>query len=160
MRIEHRKGAYHRVPDALSRLHEEGTPEEEVAAFEEVQDPWYIKRVEEIRENPRKCQSWKIADEIIYKQRIDPLLGPITGVEDTWKLVVPANNRAQILIDAHRDITSGHLGVEKTYERIAQKYYWPGMWHEVYQFVNECDECQRYKSDQSAPKGLMRGSSD
>ena len=37
--IEHRKGAYHRVPDALSRLHEQETPEEEVAVFEEVQDP-------------------------------------------------------------------------------------------------------------------------
>ena len=35
--IEYRKGAYHRVPDALSRLHKKETPEEEVAAFEEVQ---------------------------------------------------------------------------------------------------------------------------
>ena len=39
VRIEHRKEAHHRVPDALSRLHEQETPEEEVAAFEEVQDP-------------------------------------------------------------------------------------------------------------------------
>ena len=64
---------------------------------------------------------------MIYKQRS----GPITGVEDTWKLAVPAEHRAQILSNAHRDRTSGHLGVEKTYKRIAQEYYWPGMWHEV-----------------------------
>ena len=40
-------------------------------------------------------------------------MGPITGVEDTWKLMVPAEHRAQILTNAHRDITSGYLGVEK-----------------------------------------------
>ena len=157
VRIEHRKGAHHRVPDALSRLHEKETSEEEVAAFEEVQDSWYLKKLEDIQESPKKYQSWKIADGMIYKQRIDPLLGPITGIEDTWKLVVPAEHRAQILADAHRDITSGHLGIEKTYERIVQEYYWPGMWHEIHQFVSECDECQRYKPDQSAPKGLMGG---
>ena len=84
-----------------------------------------------------------------------PLLGPISGEEDTWIIVVPIEHRAQVLIDAHRDLTSGHLGVEKTYERIAQDCYWPGVWHEGYQFVNECDECRRYKPDQLAPKGLM-----
>ena len=46
---------------------------------------------------------------MIYKQRIDPLLGPITGEEDTWRLVVPAEYRAKVLIDAHRNLTSGHL---------------------------------------------------
>ena len=116
-----------------------------------------VQNMEEIQESPRKYQSWKIADGMIYKQRIDPLLGPITDEEDTWRLVVSAENRGQVLFDAHRDITSRHLGVEKTYERIAQDYYWPGIWHEIYRFVNECDECQRYKPDQSAPKELMRG---
>ena len=79
VRIEHRKGSYHRVPDALLRLHEEETPAEETAAFEEVQDLWYIKKMEEIREKPRKYQLWKIIDEMIYKQRIDP-----TG-SDNWR---------------------------------------------------------------------------
>ena len=87
--------------------------------------------MEEVRESPRKYQSWKIADGMIYKQKMDPLLGPITGEEDTWRLVVLLEHRAQVLIDAHCDITSGRLGVEKTYERIAQDYYWPGIWHEV-----------------------------
>ena len=38
MRIEHRKGAYHRVPDALSRLQEEAGPDEEIAAFDDIKD--------------------------------------------------------------------------------------------------------------------------
>ena len=37
----------HRVPDALSRI-------QEIAAFEEVVDPLYLRRREEIRDNPVK----------------------------------------------------------------------------------------------------------
>ena len=94
---------------------------------------------------------------MIYKRRLDPMLGPITGEEDTWKLVVPAEHRGRVLEDAHREVTAGNLGVEKTYERVAQEYYWPGICHDVYQFVLDCDDCQRYKPDQTAPKGLMGG---
>ena len=41
----------HRVPDALSRLNEIDPEEDEVASFEEIADPWYIKRIEEIHED-------------------------------------------------------------------------------------------------------------
>ena len=37
-KIVHRKGAIHHVPDALSREFEE------IAAFEQVADPWYLKK--------------------------------------------------------------------------------------------------------------------
>ena len=58
---------------------------------------------------------------MIYKQRVDHLLGPITGDEDTWKLVVPAEHRAQLLIGAHRDITSGHPEIEKPTSRLPRR---------------------------------------
>ena len=147
----------HRVPDALSRLNETDLEEDEVASFEEIADPWYIKRIEEIQERPLKYRSWKIEDGMIYKQRLDPMLGPITGEEDSWKLVVPTEHRGRLLEDAHREETAGHLGVEKTYERVAQEYYCSEVWHDVYQFVQNYDNCQRYKPDQTAPKGLMDG---
>ena len=157
VRIEHRKGAMHRVSDALSRLNELDREEDEVASFEEIIDPWYIKRIEEIQERPLKYRSWKVEGGMICKQRLDPILGPITGEEDSWKLVAPTEHRGRVLEDAHREVTAGYLGVEKTYERVAQEYYWSGVWHDVYQFVQNCDECQRYKPDQTTPKGLMGG---
>ena len=94
---------------------------------------------------------------MICKRRADLILGAITGEEDSWKLVVPTEHRGRVLEDAHREVTAGHLRVEKTYERVAQEYYWPGIWHDVFQFVQECDNCHRYKPDQTAPKGLMGG---
>ena len=54
----------YRVPDALSRLHESDRDEVEVAAFEEVK--WYPKRLEEIRESPKKYKSWRMEDDMVY----------------------------------------------------------------------------------------------
>ena len=131
----------HRVPDALSRIQEEDPEEVEIAAFEEVKDPWYLKRIEEIQMSPAKYHSWRIDNGLIYRQRNYSILGPVTGEEDTWKLVIPAENRDRVLRDAHCEATAGDLGIEKTYERVAQEYYWPEIWHDVYQFVQECDAC-------------------
>ena len=91
----------------------------------------------------------------IYRRREDHLLGPIIDEMEAWKLVVPQEYRDKVLCDAYREMSSEHLGVEKTYERIAREYYCPEMWHEIYHFVEECDDCQRYKTLQTAPKGLM-----
>ena len=112
----------HRVPDALSRIQEEDLEEVEIATFEEVKDPWYLKRIEEIQMSPVKYKSWRVDDGFIYRQRHDPILGPVTGEEDTWKLVIPAEHRDRGLRDAHCEATAGHLGIEKTYERVAQEY--------------------------------------
>ena len=96
VRIEHRKEAMHRIPDALSRIQEEDTEEVEIAAFEEVKDPWYLKRIEEIQISPVKYKSWRIDDGLIYRQRHDSILEPVTGEEDTWKLVIPAEHRDRV----------------------------------------------------------------
>ena len=50
--IEDRKGAMHRVPDALSRIQEEEMEEVEIAAFQEVKDTWYLKTIKEIQTSP------------------------------------------------------------------------------------------------------------
>ena len=151
--IEHRKGAMHHVPDALSRGFE--TAEEEVAAFEMIRDRWYLERVEDVKKFPKKFASWKVEDEMLYRYKREELLDPVTNDEEGWKLVVPEEYRERILRDAHREPSSGHLGIEKTYDRIAREYYWPGAWYDVQNFVRECPECQQYKVPQTGPQGLM-----
>ena len=37
----------------------------------------------------------------------------------------------------------GHLGRDKTYEKIAERYYWNNLWRDVQDFVQHCDTCQR-----------------
>ena len=45
--------------------------------------------------------------------------------------------------------------MEKTFDRVAREYYWPGAWYDVHAFVRECPECQRYKVLQTGRQGLM-----
>ena len=150
--IVHKKGALNHVPDALSREYEQ---EFEVAGVVVAEDPWYVRRVSEVCDRPEKFPSWQLIDGRLYKFTRDKLLDPIIDREECWRLVIPAGHRERVLRDAHCEASSGHLGVAKTYDRVAREYYWPGVWHDVHDFVRSCVQCQQYKSAQTAPQGLM-----
>ncbi|GBN28584.1 Retrovirus-related Pol polyprotein from transposon 412 [Araneus ventricosus] len=40
-------------------------------------------------------------------------------------------------------ITSGHLGIVKTKDRLARYFYWPNCYKEIEEYVKTCDPCQR-----------------
>ena len=56
----------------------------------------------------------------------------------------------------HSTPTAGHLGVAKTYKQTSRHFYWPKMAKEVKKFVTSCDECQRNKSSNQQPAGLLQ----
>ena len=37
----------------------------------------------------------------------------------------------------------GHLGRDKTYDKITRNFYWKHIWNDVKQFVKTCEVCQR-----------------
>ena len=40
-------------------------------------------------------------------------------------------------------MTGAHLGVDSTYEKIKERYYWPKMFEDVRKYIESCDNCQR-----------------
>ena len=92
---------------------------------------------------------------MLYRFRRDELLDPVRHPEEGWRLIVPAEYRDSVLSDAHCEATAGHLGVEKTYDKIAREYYWSGAWQDVHKFIKACQLCQQYKSSQTGPVGMM-----
>uniref|UniRef100_A0ABD2VWW7 RNA-directed DNA polymerase n=1 Tax=Trichogramma kaykai TaxID=54128 RepID=A0ABD2VWW7_9HYME len=152
--IVYRKGSLHYVPDALSRAFE-SDERIEVFAFERVEDEWYIKKLSEVKKSPSKYTNWCIEDGMLYKRSYNALLDPVSNAENSWRLVVPAEQRERVLAESHCLTSSGHLGAKKTYDRLACEYWWPGMWYAVEEYCNSCDVCQRYKVPQTGPKGLM-----
>ncbi|XP_025269887.1 uncharacterized protein LOC105256474 [Camponotus floridanus] len=74
---------------------------------------------------------------------------------EQWKLVLPKEARANVINEAHDVPQSGHLEVEKTYQRVATRYFWPRMFKEIANYVRHCDICQRTKVEQNVPMGLM-----
>ena len=56
------------------------------------------------------------------------------------RVVDGADERQDILRALHEE--SGHRGREGTYQRIAERYAWDGLWKEVSAYVRSCRECQ------------------
>ena len=47
-----------------------------------------------------------------------------------------------ILFNLHKDPTGAHLGIESTYDKLKERYYWPQMYESVRSYVRNCDNCQ------------------
>ncbi|XP_036150132.1 uncharacterized protein LOC118648039 [Monomorium pharaonis] len=144
-------GAMHHVPDALSRMYEGG---EELCAAIATDDQWYVGRAEEITRNPRRYPDWKLEGDELYVRKTRGI-ARVVGDRDQWKRVVPRETRREVIRENHDPPHAGHLGVDKTYQRIALRYHWPRMYRDVAEYVRRCDTCQRTKVEQDAPAGLM-----
>jgi hypothetical protein len=74
------------------------------------------------------------------------------------KVYVPNDSQLRQLImhECHDATYAGHVGVQKTLERVSRWYWWPGVRRDVYQHVVHCDTCQRNKSSSRAPAGLLQ----
>lgn len=158
--IVHRKGALHHVPDALSRMYESDT---EVTTFVAVEadliantnDEWYRKRFEGVTDKAKRYTDWKVVDGQLYYCRPKAIVSELVEDLDRWKLVLPQELRGEALREAHDEPQSGHLGVEKTFQRLAVVYFWPNMFRDVAKYVRRCDTCQRTKVEQAPPVGPM-----
>lgn len=64
--------------------------------------------------------------------------------------------RKLIIEEAHNVPLSGHVGVTKTLSRLTNSYYWPGMSRDVTHHVGTCMDCQRNKSSNQLPAGLLK----
>ncbi len=73
----------------------------------------------------------------------------------THQLVVPEELKKDILLLYHDIPSGGHLGSEKTLERIKTSFYWPGMKNEVEKYCTTCDKCTARKQSRSPQKCPM-----
>src|SRR5215469_5124612 len=57
--------------------------------------------------------------------------------------VITPKHTETILYNLHKDMTGAHLGVETTYEKVKERYYWPKMYEDIRSYIESCDNCQR-----------------
>ena len=71
---------------------------------------------------------------------------PDASVDDDWlvkyQIVIPKPYRMDILRTAHETPLAGHLGINKTYHKILNHFYWPGIRKDVVEFCRSCHTCQ------------------
>ncbi|KAI6660178.1 Gag-pol fusion protein [Oopsacas minuta] len=62
----------------------------------------------------------------------------------TWRTVVRSCDEGErVLESCHSSDFGGHFGRDKTYEKVAARFYWPNMYNDVRKYVAACDICQR-----------------
>ena len=69
-------------------------------------------------------------------------LGTDCSEEEITQLLVPRSRREMVFQAAHCNPMAGHLGYDKTLNRIMAQFYWPGIWAEVRRLCASCPECQ------------------
>lgn len=53
--------------------------------------------------------------------------------------------RVEIIIEKHASAIGGHKGVNKTYKRIRENFYWENMKTQIQEFIAKCRNCQLKK---------------
>ena len=108
---------------------------------------------ENIEKNPKKCPDWKVVNGLLHAHRPNKTVDPLLPDMDAWKLVLPEADRQKALAECHNTPQSGHLGVDKTFARVATYYYWPGYYRDVCWYVAACQVGQAHKSSNKLKQG-------
>ena len=75
--------------------------------------------------------------------------------ESFSQLVVPAVLRFEILSNVHDHIAGVHFGLNKTFSKLKQRYWWKGMFKDVEHWVKSCVECSMRKSPRNSKKAPL-----
>ena len=114
-------------------------------------------------ENILKCKKGEIVEgNSREKKRIQELsekliekFGKLYKKNEQGKLlkVLKEDEIEAILYMTHDHPTGGHFGVNATYNKIMEKYFWKGMKKDIEDYIRTCDKCQ--KRGQQKSKGFL-----
>lgn len=147
--LEHRKGKFMVVPDALSRAIVEITH----SPSNEVINEWYTNLGRRIAEAPSRYPQFRIQNDVIYKYCSHG--STANGFMPSWRIVVKESDKKAILKKFHDEPLSAHQGYFKTLNKIKLEYYWPNMSSEIKLYVRNCDICKSAKPTNQIQRAEM-----
>ena len=102
--------------------------------------------------NLEKAKNYELSEDGLLKFKFN------SNHENKIVPVTP-KNLIKFIIQSHHDniIGGGHFGQRKTYKKIKNFYFWPGMSRDINAFVRTCDSCQKIKKNKKDKEpGLLR----
>ena len=102
--------------------------------------------------SPPRSKTWEIMNGVLCR-----LTENEHGGDDTLRPVVPESLRTRVLKNHHVSIWGCHRYEKSTFRDIASRYFWPGMYGDVREFVSKCDVCQLAKGGAPTKQGLLMG---
>ena len=95
-----------------------------------------------------QCEDYVLVNHVLFKIRY----GKEDKGEPSLVLCIPEKYIPTVLYQYHTPLLAGHPGVIKLYDTIKQRYYFPGMFNLVREFVECCLECQSMKGKTDGPR--------
>ena len=92
----------------------------------------------------RQMKHCVLKEGVLFRKRKTP-------DEEQLQLVLPSDFRMKALNGVHNEM--GHLGFDRSFQLLQQRFYWPKMSHDLRQHIQTCLPCLRRKSptNQRAP---------
>jgi hypothetical protein len=150
--IHHIPGISNSAADALSRYPYVQTQNAVVSAITSVViDETILQSVKDayvndkffgpVMANPERYPAYTCVDNALYLDN---------------RLCIPASDRKtrETLLLLHHNVQN-HFGRRKTRLAIARDYFWPGLDHDVEEYIRSCDSCARNKASTQSPAGLL-----
>ena len=91
--------------------------------------------------DPQSTSSYCLENDLLYHVEKGTKTRPHTRMQ----IVVPPAFRKIVLENAHDGYLGGHLGIEKTTDKVSKSYFWSTLLKDVMQYVQSCETCQRRK---------------
>lgn len=150
--IKHKKGKENVVPDLLSRPNYDNgvnfTTPITLSSPTDIYNKIYLG----CQNNPDQYPNYTIKANILY--RCTYTQNSLNN-DFIWKKVPPPDERFDLIKNSHGSATEPHLGIFKTYKKLALLYYWSGMFKDIASIISNCDTCIAYKHVNHSPYGPM-----
>jgi hypothetical protein len=100
-------------------------------------------------------QQLAVREGVLYYQWERPYGSSHETTKIQWQLLVPASLREEVMQGCHDSLTGGHLGQQKTYQRVQRYYTWYEMATDVQLYVRTCGVCNRQKKPSVKPRAAL-----
>ena len=114
-----------------------------------------LKNALEMSQRPQAKQEWRQqplkrylqlwSQLVIHENVLCRKYRPGPTCEPIMVPVLPTAMHDQVLKDCHDASSAGHMGAQKTLERVRQEAYWINMARDVEKHCRECEVCQKSK---------------
>ena len=156
--IKYRKGKENCASDCLSRYPRESRALMNMISPDSIKreklmelqskDNWCNSIITRIRKEG-SCKNYTLKDDVLYRDSMTQF-----GLKHL--LCVPQALIPEIEYICHDAIESGgHLGRNRTIETIRKRFFWPTLYRDVRNYVNECKTCQLMRDRSEKPPGEL-----
>lgn len=104
--------------------------------------------IENLKIDPthKSVKNYRLINNILYYEN---------PINHRLLICIPMSMLTEILYANHDHPMSGHLGIDKTYQKIKQKYYVNNLKDHVYKYVRKCVECAKRSASNYKKVGMM-----